>query len=195
MLKNRSDKELSGLTDRELVTLYRSGDEAAFRELSSRYFFIIRYRSSEFYGSGMEPDDLFQEAFLGLLNAVKSYDAEGKASFRTYAGVCIRNKIISAVRAFQSDRNKLNNEHCSFEDVKYVPSAPETEPETAFVIRETFESLQYHIKRELSKTESEVLELYIEGKSYDEISKILGISRKSCDNAMQRIRKKLRVRK
>ncbi|MBQ1660624.1 MAG: sigma-70 family RNA polymerase sigma factor [Clostridia bacterium] len=195
MLGNRMDQELSMLTDQELAALYRSGDQAAFQKLSARYFFIIRYKASEFYGSGMEPDDLFQEGLLGLLNAVESYNADGKASFRTYAGVCIRNKIISAVRSFQSERNKLNNEHCSFDDVQNVPSAPETEPETAFVIREAFEGFQDYIRNELSEKEFEVLELYVEGKSYDEISQKLGISRKSCDNAMQRIRKKLRVRK
>ena len=195
MLGNRMDQELSMLTDQELAALYRSGDQAAFQKLSARYFFIIRYKASEFYGSGMEPDDLFQEGLLGLLNAVESYNADGKASFRTYAGVCIRNKIISAVRSFQSERNKLNNEHCSFDDVQNVPSAPETEPETAFVIREAFEGFQDYIRNELSEKEFEVLELYVEGKSYDEISQKLGISRKSCDNAIQRIRKKLRVRK
>ena len=195
MLGNRMEQELSMLTDQELAALYRSGDQAAFQKLSARYFFIIRYKASEFYGSGMEPDDLFQEGLLGLLNAVESYNADGKASFRTYAGVCIRNKIISAVRSFQSERNKLNNEHCSFDDVQNVPSAPETEPETAFVIREAFEGFQDYIRNELSEKEFEVLELYVEGKSYDEISQKLGISRKSCDNAMQRIRKKLRVRK
>lgn len=195
MLGNRMDQELSMLTDQELAALYRSGDQAAFQKLSARYFFIIRYKASESYGSGMEPDDLFQEGLLGLLNAVESYNADGKASFRTYAGVCIRNKIISAVRSFQSERNKLNNEHCSFDDVQNFPSAPETEPETAFVIREAFEGFQDYIRNELSEKEFEVLELYVEGKSYDEISQKLGISRKSCDNAMQRIRKKLRVRK
>ena len=195
MLGNRMDQELSMLTDQELAALYRSGDQAAFQKLSARYFFIIRYKASEFYGSGMEPDDLFQEGLLGLLNAVESYNADGKASFRTYAGVCIRNKIISAVRSFQSERNKLNNEHCSFDDVQNVPSAPETEPETAFVIREAFEGFQDYIRNELSEKEFEVLELYVEGKSYDEISQKLGISRKSCDDAMQRVRKKLRVRK
>ena len=192
---NRMEEELSALTDQELAALYRSGDQAAFRKLSARYFFIIRYKASEFYGSGMEPDDLFQEGLLGLLNAVESYDAGSKASFHTYAGVCIRNKIISAVRSFQSAKNRLNNEHCSLEDLQYIPSAPETEPETAFIIRETVEGIQNYIRKELSKTEYEVLELYSEGKSYDEISKQLGISRKSCDNAMHRIRKKLRVRK
>ena len=195
MLGNRMDQELSMLTDQELAALYRSGDQAAFQKLSARYFFIIRYKASEFYGSGMEPDDLFQEGLLGLLHAVESYNADGNASFRPYAGVCIRNKIISAVRSFQSERNKLNNEHCSFDDVQNVPSAPETEPETAFVIREAFEGFQDYIRNELSEKEFEVLELYVEGKSYDEISQKLGISRKSCDNAMQRIRKKLRVRK
>ena len=66
MLGNRMDQELSMLTDQELAALYRSGDQAAFQKLSARYFFIIRYKASEFYGSGMEPDDLFQEGLLGL---------------------------------------------------------------------------------------------------------------------------------
>ena len=183
------------LSDEQLVKLCNKGVQEAFSALSVRYIFVIRNKSAEPYHQGIEKDDLFQEGLLGLLNAVESYNADGKASFRTYAGVCIRNKIISAVRSFQSERNKLNNEHCSFDDVQNVPSAPETEPETAFVIREAFEGFQDYIRNELSEKEFEVLELYVEGKSYDEISQKLGISRKSCDNAMQRLRKKLRVRK
>ena len=163
-------------------------------ERMARYFFIIRKNAADYYGIGPEADDLFQEGLLGLHNAVKGYDENNNASFKTYAGVCIKNKILSALRSYNAEKNKINKEHYSIDDAELVLSSPETEPENAVISNEALESLQVYLQSNLSKNESDVLELYIEGKTYDEIASELGISKKSCDNAMQRIRKKLRVR-
>ena len=87
------------MSDEELVGLYQSGVPDAFGELSVRYIVVIRNRSSDLYHMGIEAEDLFQEGLIALHTAVSSYCVGKGASFRTYATVCIRNRLVSAVRA------------------------------------------------------------------------------------------------
>ena len=174
------------LSDRELISLFRQGDQRAFHQLAFRYMFVIKKRAYDLQNSGMDTDDLIQEGFWGLYNAVNTYNENGGAAFRTYAGVCIRNKMISAVRT-------AGKEICTEELSEDIPVRPESEPENAFIIREDFAGLMKRIETSLSKSEKRVLLLYLEGKSYDEIAAELNKSRKFCDNAMQRVRKKLAV--
>lgn len=180
--------ERTGLTDTELITLYQNGDQTAFQQLAVRYMFVIRRKSADLFGKGMEADDLMQEGFLALHSAVNTYRESSGASFATYAGVCIRNRLISAVRSANTAKNGVRAEPLT-EDVP-VPS--DSQPENAFVIKEDFERLNRYIGNSLSRTEMQVLSLYLDGSSYDEIAKKLGISKKSCDNAMQRVRRKLK---
>lgn len=191
-----ADKNLcwEALSDKELVERYNAGAQEAFRQLAARYYIIVRKRASEFQGLGIETDDLFQEGMLGLHNAVCTYNSHKGASFSTYAGVCIRNRLISALRACNAEKNRINKEHFPIEDAEYLPSSPESEPENLLISREALENLEEYLKENLSEAESRVLALYIEGRTYEEISGMLGISRKACDNAIQRVRKKLKHR-
>jgi len=186
MLEVREIDGFVNLSDRELISLFRQGDQRAFHQLAFRYMFVIKKRAYDLQNSGMDTDDLIQEGFWGLYNAVNTYNENGGAAFRTYAGVCIRNKMISAVRT-------AGKEICTEELSEDIPVRPESEPENAFIIREDFAGLMKRIETSLSKSEKRVLLLYLEGKSYDEIAAELNKSRKFCDNAMQRVRKKLAV--
>ena len=181
-------------SDAELVRRYRSGDETAFQQLVVRYFLVLKKKAASFVGPDAEADDLFQEALLGLHHAARSYEETGGASFRTYSDICIRNRLISYLRRQRSDKNQANTCRASMEEADSMPSAPESEPENALIHREALARLEQYLRTSLSDTESRVLALYIDGKSYDEIAGALEISRKSCHNAMQRIRKKLRAR-
>lgn len=194
MLRNDRNSSWESLSDQELVERYNAGIQEAFRQLAARYYLVVRKRAAEFQASGIEPDDLFQEGMLGLHNAACTYSSEKGASFGTYAGVCIRNRLISALRAHNAEKNRINNEHFPIDDAKLVPSSPECEPENALIGREALESLEKYLRENLSDAESDVLSLYMEGKSYEEIASILGISKKACDNAIQRVRKKLKSR-
>lgn len=196
MLDDEDEKkgELEALNDQSLVGMYRSGDQGAFQQLAARYFFVVRNKAAEFYGRGVEPDDLFQEGLLGLHYAALTFDENGGASFSTYAGVCVRNRMISAVRSSGALKKRIDREHFPIEEAHQLHSDPLSEPENAVISREAFESLLSYLRENLSEKEMTVLSLYVEGKSYDEISGQLGISKKACDNSMQRIRKKLRIR-
>ncbi len=183
--------EFVSMPDEELVNCYRQGMQDAFAELSVRYLFVIRSRCRDLYGHGLEYDDLFQEGLLGLHSAVCSYQPEKGALFRTYAGVCIRHRLVSAVRRASSDRC-LQDTVSLEEGAQDVPD-PETEPESLLIAKEEAAELRRVVDRSLSKGEKQVLRLYLKGYSYDRIACELQVSRKYCDNAMQRVRRKLRT--
>ena len=183
------------LSDEQLVKLCNKGVQEAFSALSVRYIFVIRNKSAELYHQGIEKDDLFQEGLIGLHNAVRTYDPDSTASFRTYAGVCIRNRLISAVRAANSNKNKINSCAVPLSDQTEEPASAVSEPENVVVAKENVKELWIQIEKRLSDTEKSVLSGYLDGKSYDSMAKELGITKKSCDNAMQRVRKKLKILK
>ena len=186
MLEIRQTEGLMDLSDNELIRLFRDGEQTAFQQLAFRYMFVVKKRAWDFQGSGIDTDDLIQEGFLGLYSAVNTYNEAGKASFRTYASVCIRNRMVSAVRS-------ASREICAEKLTEDIPIKSEDEPENAFIIKEDLARLMKRIETSLSKSEKKVLSLYLEGKSYDEIAAELNKSRKFCDNAMQRARKKLAI--
>lgn len=193
MLECEQLDDYKNLSDNELISLYKNGDQFAFQQLAVRYIFIIRNKSSDLYNMGIESEDLFQEGLLGLHNAVRSFDENGGASFRTYAGICIHNRLVSAVRSANTNKNKINNAAVSLDDKTELHSLPVTDPEDAFITRESFRGFVSYLKDNLSETELSVLSLYLDGNSYDEIAERLGVTKKVCDNAMQRVRKKLSI--
>lgn len=180
------------ITDEELVILYKNGVQDAFTALSVRYVYVIRRLASGFSKMSVEFDDLLQEGLIGLVNAVNTYENAGGAAFRTYAGVCIRNRMISVVRKANSSLNSINNEALPLSEQTDILSAPITEPERFVDSVERTKEIFRVIRENLSELERNVLSLYIDGKRYEEIATDLGITVKGCDNAMQRVRKKLK---
>ncbi|MBQ8135397.1 MAG: sigma-70 family RNA polymerase sigma factor [Clostridia bacterium] len=183
------------LSDEQLVKLCNNGVQEAFSALSVRYIFVIRNKTAEIYHSGLENDDLFQEGMIGLHNAVKTFDPYNTASFRTYAGVCIRNHLISVIRAANSNKNRINSYTVPLSDQTDEPASAVTEPENVVVAKENVRELWVQIEKKLSDTEKQVLFGHLDGRSYSEIANKLGITAKSCDNAMQRVRHKLKILK
>lgn len=172
------------LDDNKLVELARAGDSDAFVELTVRYMSVIKWNASRFVE--IEQEDLCQEGLLGLLSAVQSYRVEN-ASFRTYAKTCIMNRCISFAR--KTGRNlsvPLDDE------ISELSSKEDTDPEKIFMNREYYRLLRETVFRILSKMERSVLFLYLNGYKYVEIAERISGTEKSVDNAMQRIRKKLK---
>ncbi len=194
MLENEHIGCFDTRSDEELVCLYNNGSQSAFQQLAVRYIFVIRNKSSDLYNQGVETDDLLQEGLLGLHNAVRSFRSDGDASFRTYAGVCIRNRLVSAVRSANAEKNKINNTTFSIDEAEGIPLPSDFEPENAVILKEELTALINDIKNKLSATELSVLLCYLEGMSYEHMAAKLNMTRKSCDNAMQRVRKKLKIR-
>lgn len=176
------------LTDDELVLAACHNNHDAFAQLVSRMSSVLQQLSQKYRQHGAEPEDLAQEGLLGLLSAVQTYHSGGGASFRTYAGVCIRNRMLSVVRRLSGADSQPNIEE---EEVDSVPESPTEEPEAVLVRREEWRLLQQKLRTQLTPLEYRVLMLHIGAYSYREIARQLSITEKAVDNALQRIRRKV----
>lgn len=181
-------------SDARLVELYNSGNSAAFTVLTDRYVKLIRSITSKYKISGLESEDLTQEGLLGLLSAVKTYNSEKGASFKTYAGICINRRIITLLERSGNNKSKALNDYISLYDADIEENVPEegVNPEENFIGKESLMSLKKSISECLSGKEKRVLDLYLAGESYANIANELVMSQKSVDNALQRIRRKLK---
>lgn len=178
-------------SDAQLTALVRQHHGDAFAELSARYLGLIRAKARLFEGAAApEKEDLWQEGLLGLYAAAKSYRPEGGASFSTYAGVCVYNRMASAVRKHASSANRPLNESVPLEDVR--EAAVEAGPESLVELREDFRSFCEKMDVSLSPLERKVLALYLNGYRRGEAAQLAGMSLRAFDNALYRVRAKLK---
>lgn len=187
------------LDDNRLQELTLLGDREAEEQLVMRYMRLVRICARPLFLVGGTPEDLIQEGMMGLLSAIRKYDPEQNASFKTYAELCIRSRLFSAIRSAVSKKHEPINDGQSLEvilsDESKLPLLAYTEffrrsPEEQVLARENENELQKAAKW-LSPLENTVLDLYLRGLSYEDISEQTGKSVKSVDNAIQRIKRKL----
>ncbi len=184
-----------GLSDGRLAELVQQGDSEAFAELTERYMSVIRAKVSPFGSGRAEREDLCQEGLLGLLNAARTYDPAGRASFRTYAGVCISNRVIMAYRSSAGKKHDPLSDFVSLSEdgaERFEARDDSADPEALLTEREGFENIRRTIFSLLTPLERNVLRLYLGGCSYGEIAEKLSVTPKAADNALQRARFKLR---
>lgn len=182
--------EHGALGDPELLKLVRGGDPQAFVELSSRYIGLIRKKAALFCGPAVpEPEDLLQEGFLGLYAAALSYRGDGGGSFGTYAGTCIYNQMVTAVRSNATAGNRTLNQALPLTEAGELTERA-LGPQDLVEMREQFDSMWRQL--ELTPLESRVLSLYLSGCRRAEVQEKSGIPLKAFDNALYRIRSKLR---
>lgn len=181
----------------DLINLIKRGDSDAFVELSSNYKGLIHSVISSFNVSISEKEDLFQEGLIGLYKAALTFDNSFHTTFSWFAKICIRHSVISALRVYYSEKN-ISVRSCSSlcedgENYDCLQSLDKvTEPERQFIEKENYKALMHLIDTKLSPLESRVLHLFVQGNSYADIASSLNISEKSVDNAIQRIRSKLK---
>lgn len=197
-------KDYKEYSDELLVRMARDGDEKAEDFLLKKYKDFVRSKARAYFLVGGDSDDLIQEGMIGLYNAIGHYDESMASSFMTYAAICINNKLISAVSADGRQKNAPLNGYVSIyssitdetgEEATLSDVLPDTEninPE-AIILNEEQEKLTINrLLGKLSALEKEILSYYMEGMSYSEIAKLIGKTEKSVDNAIQRIRLKMR---
>lgn len=186
--------QMADFTDGQLASLVSNNDSFAFVELTARYLPLVKAKAARFRSTMLETDDLCQEGLMGLLNAARTYDSAGGASFKTYAGVCITNRMIMACRTAANQKNLPLNNFISLSDhdTELGVSDNTTNPETVLIDSESLELMRQRMEQMLSQMELRVLMLYLDGCSYSEISSKLGITFKAADNALQRVRLKLK---
>jgi len=185
-------------SDEALCALVADGDRIAEEALISRYHRLVRAIARPYFLTGGDSDDLLQEGMMGLMKAVREFDCSKEASFRTFAEVCIRNRVFSALRAASREKHSPLNQSISLETPFFDNNAyaavishdSSTDPEELYILREKKERDLTRINRQLSPLERKVLSLYLDGMTYGEIAEELGKPPKSVENAVQRIRRK-----
>lgn len=189
---------MTNLTDEELIVKCKSGDTFAIEEIFSRYKPLLEKISRGYFLLGSDNDDLVQEAMIGLYKAILSFDKNQNASFKTFATLCARRNILSAIKKSNSQKNKTLNECLSLSDITgddeenflFLPPNSLLAYEN-IIEKEKMQEIKQQIIKSLSKLELKILSLYLKGFSYDYMSKNLNITVKSVDNALCRIKKKL----
>ena len=194
--------EYAELEDSALQKLAADGDSYAEEELVSRYMRLVRICARPLFLAGGESEDLIHEGMFGLLSAVRQYNNEHNASFKTFAEWCIRNRLRSAVKSASSLKHDPLNNRVPLESILSDESQTQAvacaelfqkSPEEQVLARENkkyTEQLYLSLVSMLSKYEKAVLTYYLEGLSYKEIAKLTGKGDKAVDNAIQRIRRK-----
>lgn len=178
--------------DAVLAAAAREGDRAAEETLILRYTRLARACARPLFLAGGDSEDLIQEGLLGLLDAVREYDSHRDASFATFAEVCIRNRLHSAVRSAAREKHMVLSAAVSWEEQEAEESGLSLEnPEDLIIAREMWREETARLSRKLSAFEREVLGQYLEGFTYREIAEATGKPPKAVDNAVQRIRRKL----
>ena len=187
------------LEDEELCRLAASGDRLAEEVLVTRYNRVVRTCARPFFLAGGDSEDLIQEGMVGLIHAVREYDSSKEASFRTFAEICIRNRLYSVLRAAARDKHAALNQSVPldtpfFDSNSYTSGTnnlAQRNPEEFMIDREHTAALLSGVRKQLSEFEAKILGYYLDGLSCREIAEAVGRSPKSVDNAVQRIRRKM----
>ena len=187
-------------SDSELAELAKAGDCAAEEALVVRFGRLVRACARPLFLMGGDSEDLVQEGMVGLLAAIREYDPERKVSFRAYAEVCIRNRLLSAVKAASRDKHTPLNSYVPLDpalfdgtnsDERRTVDQRQGNPEALFIHQEDMQERMNRIYSQLSPLETRILRLYLSGLSYSEIASKCNRPLKSVDNAVQRIRRKI----
>jgi len=184
-------------------------DPDAFAELLKKYGNLVRYIANKYYLIGASEEDLMQEAMLGFYKGVRDYDGVS-SSFKSFAVLCVKRQIISAITSANREKHKLLsnsvslnaplNPHYYYDDTTVSDSLPVLgdilpssgrSPADIVEGKEAFEGLINFIPKNLSRLELSVIKLLIDGKTYTEMAEELGAEYKTIDNALQRIRRKI----
>lgn len=193
-------------TDEELIDRLRDGERQITDYIMDKYKNLVRKKAKSMYILGADNDDLIQEGMIGLFKAIRDYDAGRDASFYTFADLCVSRQMYTAVQASRREKHAPLNSYISLyadmaegelesgeaELIQILASQTQTNPEELFIDKENVADIEALIDKELSNFEKQVLDLYMTGMSYSQIARVLGRDEKSADNALQRMKAKLK---
>lgn len=211
--REMKDSELNVLTDESIVKMAQEGSSTAYEYLIDKYKGLARSKATTYYIVGADRDDVIQEGMIGIFKAIRDYDPEGEASFRTFAELCVNRQIISAIKGANRQKHQILNESVSLNADGELDGAdpdgpgggqrplaervadlsPDMDPESLTLIKEVADYLKANGSVIFSPLENRVWEEMLRGRSYREIAFRLRKSTKTVDNAIQRIKKKVEL--
>ncbi len=188
--------------DERLVQEAQNGNPFAEAELLDKYKPFVKAKSRAYFLIGADSEDIIQEGMIGLYKAIRDYDKQKNASFRSFAELCVNRQMITAIKAATRQKHQPLNTYISLNKPVFEGESEETyldllqegallNPEALLIGQENKMFLEHQMVKTLSRFESHVLTLYLQGRSYFEIAHMLKKSEKSIDNALQRVKKKL----
>lgn len=190
------------LPDDEILELVHAGNTEALDFLITKYKPLVRMKGKSYFLIGADKEDILQEGMIGLYKAIRDFREEKLTSFRAFAELCITRQIITAIKTATRQKHIPLNSYVSLDKPVYdeesertlldtIASSVVDDPEQLLISQESFDFMEEKMGEMLSDLEQQVLMLYIEGQSYQEISEQLNRHVKSIDNALQRVKRKL----
>lgn len=196
-------EDLEALDDNVLVDAVRSGDERGIEVLLNRYRNFARSKARNYFLAGSEKEDVVQEGMIGLFKAIRDFDLDQGTPFRAFAELCISRQILTAIKTANRQKHQPLNSSVSLDAPVQggeradrsvgdnIVAPVMSDPAELVISAEEIEAIRDSMRGNLTQLEGDVLRLYMDGKSYEEIAGALGNHVKSIDNALQRIKRKL----
>lgn len=191
------------LTDEEIVRMAQEEHDAEATDyIVHKYRNFVKAKARSYFLIGADKEDIIQEGMIGLYKATRDFRGDKQASFRAFADLCVTRQIITAIKTATRQKHIPLNSYVSLNKPIYtdesertlmdvVSAAPVSDPEELIISRENFADIELRMNEVLSDLEWQVLTAYLEGKSYNEMSRELHRHVKSIDNALQRVKRKL----
>lgn len=175
-----------------LIKKAQAGDTTAENSVLLQHLGLVRIIARPYFLIGADKEDLYQIGTIGLMNAVRKYDENCNASFKTFASRCIKNTILDELRKTKNLSDKIKMSSMPVYDLPPSDEDAETDPETNYIQKEDAEILLSAISDVLNPVENNVLKLYLNEMSYSEISAKLGMEKKKVDNTIYAAKKKIK---
>ncbi|GAA4723537.1 RNA polymerase sporulation sigma factor SigH [Brevibacillus fulvus] len=201
-LKELKHTQYDLMSDEEVVDLVRDNDAEALEYLINKYKNFVRAKARSYFLIGADREDIVQEGMIGLYKSIRDFRGDKLTSFKAFAELCITRQIITAIKTATRQKHIPLNSYVSLDKPIYdedsdrtlldvICGTKVTDPEELFINREEFDDIEGKMSEILSDLERQVLMLYLDGRSYQQIAVELNRHVKSIDNALQRVKRKL----
>lgn len=199
---NHDVLDFTELSDEDIVAIIHEGNVDALDYLIRKYRSFVWLKGRSYFLIGGDREDVVQEGMIGLYKAIRDFKPDRLSSFKGFAELCITRQIITAIKTATRQKHIPLNSSVSLDRPMYVKDVERTlfdiiegptpaDPEDLMIRKEEFDHMEIEMHKVLSRLERQVLALYLDGQTYQEISAALNRQVKSVDNALQRIKKKL----
>jgi RNA polymerase sporulation-specific sigma factor len=201
-LKSTAREDFETTEDEQLVVFVRDGNSSALEYLINKYKNFVRAKARSYFLIGADREDIIQEGMIGLYKAIRDFKGDKLSSFKAFAELCITRQIITAIKTATRQKHIPLNSYVSLDKPIYDEESERTlldiisgskvmDPEDLVINQEEFDDIEVKMGELLSDLERKVLMLYLDGRTYQEISVDLNRHVKSIDNALQRVKRKL----
>nr|WP_206698614.1 RNA polymerase sporulation sigma factor SigH [Bacillus safensis] len=190
------------MEDEQVIERVHVGDSDALDYLITKYRNFVRAKARSYFLIGADREDIVQEGMIGLYKSIRDFREDKLTSFKAFAELCITRQIITAIKTATRQKHIPLNSYVSLDKPIYdeesdrtlldvISGAKALNPEDLIISKEEFDDIEMKMDELLSELERKVLVLYLDGRSYQEISEDLNRHVKSIDNALQRVKRKL----